>query len=322
MSFTGFVIAQIIIPEQTSSLSAGQYHQENNRFFISSSQPLLLMTEPPSLIVSLPTSVSSSIASTLKIKPTSTTTLKIVLETAQKITEQSLNSATMTQQISEKESVNLLSQITVEEEEKEPVPENDVTTSKAAEIEGEDDTSTTMTSSSIKDSSEPSSSTLKSVNSDVSITEPTQDDTINVIVPETIDQTTNASTLEAGTTQKTPKHSSGPSELGKQDISASKTVSSEIKPTALPVISSSSSIKESFLAPKVSRLSGASRPEDLPRVAPSNSASKLAEHSRINLSDDSSKVKKNRQSDEQSQLPGMNDIITGKHILFSYICTY
>ena len=90
----------------------------------------------------------------LEIKPTSATTLKI-LETAQKITEQSLNSAMVTQQISEKESVNLLSQITVEEED-EPVPEDDIktTTSKAAEIEeDQDDSSTTMTSS-IKDSSE------------------------------------------------------------------------------------------------------------------------------------------------------------------------
>ena len=314
--FTG-VIAQISIPEQTSSLSASPLG-ENNRFFISSSQPALLLTEPPSLIVSLPTNTittgsgSSSASSTeTEIKPTSALKIR---ETAQKITElQSLTSVVAQQNFSEKESVNLLSQITVEEDE---------TTSKT-ETEIEDDSSTKMTSSSSSNNKKVSSSTMKSVNSDEFDVKTSKTETE---VPETIDQTTNDSTLEAETTnQKSPKEQSSsglPIDLGskKQNnlgISASKTIiSNEIQPTALPVMSSSSIAKESFLVPKVSKLSGVSRPqEDLPRVAPSVSSSKLAssqDSSRIN--NDSSKIKKNRQSDEESTLPGMNDIITGKQI--------
>ena len=313
-------MAQISIPEQTSSLSASPLG-ENNRFFISSSQPALLLTEPPSLIVSLPTNTittgsgSSSASSTeTEIKPTSALKIR---ETAQKITElQSLTSVVSQQNFSEKESVNLLSQITVEEEKE--------TTSKT-ETEIEDDSSTKMTSSSSSNNKKVSSSTMKSVNSDEFDVKTSKTETE---VPETIDQTTNDSTLEAETTnQKSPKvqSSSGlPSDLGgkKQNnlgILASKTsISNEIQPTALPVMSSSSIAKESFLAPKVSKLSGVSRPqEDLPRVAPSVS-SKLASQDSSRINNDSTKIKKNRQSDEESTLPGMNDIITGKQI-YTYI---
>ena len=288
-------MAQISIPEQTSSLSASPLG-ENNRFFISSSQPALLLTEPPSLIVSLPTNTittgsgSSSASSTeTEIKPTSALKIR---ETAQKITElQSLNSVVSQQTFSEKESVNLLSQIIVEEEKE--------TTTKT---EIEDDSSTKMTTSSSSNNKKVSSSTLKSVNSDEFDVKTSKSETE---VTETIDQTTNDSTLEAETTnQKSPKvqSSSGlPIVLGskKQNnlgILASKTsISNEIQPTALPVMSSSSIAKESFLAPKVSKLSGVSRPqEDLPRVAPSVS-SKLASQDSSRINNDSSKIKKNRQ---------------------------
>ena len=311
-------MAQISIPEQTSSLSASPLG-ENNRFFISSSQPALLLTEPPSLIVSLPSNIittgsgSSSASSTeTEIKPTSALKIR---ETAQKITElQSLNSVVSQQTFSEKESVNLLSQIIVEEEKE--------TTTKT---EIDDDSSTKMTTSSSSNNKKASSSTLKSVNSDEFDVKTSKSETE---VPETIDQTTNDSTLEAETTnQKSPKvqSSSGlPIVLGskKQNnlgILASKTsISNEIQPTALPVMSSSSIATESFLAPKVSKLSGVSRPqEDLPRVAPSVS-SKLASQDSSRIYNDSSKIKKNRQSDEQSTLPGMNDIITGKQI-YTYL---
>ena len=315
------VMAQISIPEQTSSLSASPLG-ENNRFFISSSQPALLLTEPPSLIVSLPTNTittgsgSSSASSTeTEIKPTSALKIR---ETAQKITElQSLTSVVSQQNFSEKESVNLLSQITVEEEKE---------TTSETEKEIEDDSSTKMTSSSSSNNKKVSSSTMKSVNSDEFDVKTSKTETE---VPETIDQTTNDSTLEAETTnQKSPKvqSSSGlPIDLGskKQNnlgILASKTsISNEIQPTALPVMSSSSIAKESFLAPKVSKLSGVSRPqEDLPRVAPSVSSSKLASQDSSRINNDSTKIKKNRQSDEESTLPGMNDIITGKQI-YTYI---
>ena len=56
-------------------------------------------------------------------------------------------------------------------------------------------------------------------------------------------------------------------------------------------------------------MSGASRPLDLPRVAPSKIDVLVVSQQPSNAN---TKVKKNRQSDEDSPLPGMNDIITGK----------
>ena len=96
------------------------------------------------------------------------------------------------------------------------------------------------------------------------------------------------------------------------EISVSKTSTTVEGASALPLMSSS--LKESFLVPKVSRLSGALRPVDLPRVAPSNAAKiELKIEQPPVLSE--TKIKKTRQSDEQSPLPGMNDIITGRYIL-------
>ena len=82
-----------------------------------------------------------------------------------------------------------------------------------------------------------------------------------------------------------------------------------VKSIILGLLEISSSLKESFLVPKVSRLSGASRPLDLPRVAPSKIDVLVVSQQPSNAN---TKVKKNRQSDEDSPLPGMNDIITGK----------
>lgn len=85
-----------------------------------------------------------------------------------------------------------------------------------------------------------------------------------------------------------------------------------VKSIILGLLEISSSLKESFLVPKVSRLSGASRPLDLPRVAPSNAGKIDVLVVSQQPSNANTKVKKNRQSDEDSPLPGMNDIITGE----------
>ena len=111
----GGVIAQnIVINYETSKMPEGLYHIEDNEILISSSQPPLLLTEPPILILSA--SSSSAAAAASKIKPTPATSM--VLQT-QKVTQQehhnSVLASSVTQQISVKDSVNQLSQITVED---------------------------------------------------------------------------------------------------------------------------------------------------------------------------------------------------------------
>ena len=111
----GGVIAQnIVINYETSKMPEGLYHIEDNEVLISSSQPPLLLTEPPILILSA--SSSSAAAAASKIKPTPATSM--VLQT-QKVTQQehhnSVLASSVTQQISVKDSVNQLSQITVED---------------------------------------------------------------------------------------------------------------------------------------------------------------------------------------------------------------
>jgi hypothetical protein len=72
---------------------------------------------------------------------------------------------------------------------------------------------------------------------------------------------------------------------------------------------------ESFLAPRVSSGAAASRPYDLPRVAPANIIEPQAglgieqPDSLVIIQD--GKIKRNRQSDSSNSLPGMNDILTG-----------
>ena len=126
---------------------------------------------------------------------------------------------------------------------------------------------------------------------------------------ETIEKTTKVSILDEETSsQKSPSSESRSSAKVMVEISASKTISSSAHGTNtphLPVMSTTKSVEDSFLSPKVSRLSGASRPVELPRVAPSNAA-------KVDLlvdEGDDAKVKKNRQSDDESSLA--NDIITG-----------
>ena len=113
----GGVTAQnIVINYQTSKMAEGLYHIEDNEVLISSSQPPLLLTEPPILILSASSSSAAASVAASKIKPTPATSM--VLQT-QKVTQQVHNSAassaSVTQQISEKDSVNQLSQITVED---------------------------------------------------------------------------------------------------------------------------------------------------------------------------------------------------------------
>ena len=113
----GGVTAQnIVINYQTSKMAEGLYHIEDNEVLISSSQPPLLLTEPPILILSASSSSAAASVAASKIKPTPATSM--VLQT-QKVTQQVHNSAassaSVTQQISVKDSVNQLSQITVED---------------------------------------------------------------------------------------------------------------------------------------------------------------------------------------------------------------
>ena len=91
-------------------MAEGIYHIEDNEVLISSSQPPLLLTEPPILILSASSSSAAVSVAASKIKPTPATSM--VLQT-QKVTQQVHNS--VTQQISVKDSVNQLSQITVED---------------------------------------------------------------------------------------------------------------------------------------------------------------------------------------------------------------
>ena len=110
----GGVTAQnIVINYQTSKMAEGLYHIEDNEVLISSSQPPLLLTEPPVLILSASSS-SAAAGAASKIKPTPATSM--VLQT-QKVTQQVHNSAasSVTQQISAKDSIDQLSQITVED---------------------------------------------------------------------------------------------------------------------------------------------------------------------------------------------------------------
>merc|ERR1711923_226418 len=71
---------------------------------------------------------------------------------------------------------------------------------------------------------------------------------------------------------------------------------------------------QSFLALKVSNMGAASRPFDLPRVAPGNA---IVASKRINVNEPSVNIKditkKTRQSEDSSSggLPGVNDILTG-----------
>ena len=137
----GGVTAQnIVINYQTSKMAEGLYHIEDNEVLISSSQPPLLLTEPPILILSASSSSAAASVAASKIKPTPATSM--VLQT-QKVTQQVHNSAassaSVTQQISVKDSVNQLSQITVEDS---------VTNDESTTILSKDGkTSTTLTSS-------------------------------------------------------------------------------------------------------------------------------------------------------------------------------
>ena len=111
----GGVTAQnIVINYQTSKMAEGLYHIEDNEVLISSSQPPLLLTEPPVLILSASSSSAAAAGAASKIKPTPATSM--VLQT-QKVTQQVHNSAasSVTQQISAKDSIDQLSQITVED---------------------------------------------------------------------------------------------------------------------------------------------------------------------------------------------------------------
>ena len=112
--FGGVTAQNIVINYETSKMPEGLYHIEDNEILISSSQPPLLLTEPPILILSA--SSSSAAAAASKIKPTPATSM--VLQT-QKVTQQehhnSVLASSVTQQISVKDSVNQLSQITVED---------------------------------------------------------------------------------------------------------------------------------------------------------------------------------------------------------------
>ena len=121
-------------------MAEGLYHIEDNEVLISSSQPPLLLTEPPILILSASSSSAAASVAASKIKPTPATSM--VLQT-QKVTQQVHNSAassaSVTQQISVKDSVNQLSQITVEDS---------VTNDESTTILSKDGkTSTTLTSS-------------------------------------------------------------------------------------------------------------------------------------------------------------------------------
>ena len=135
----GGVTAQnIVINYQTSKMAEGLYHIEDNEVLISSSQPPLLLTEPPVLILS---ASSSSAAAASKIKPTPATSM--VLQT-QKVTQQVHNSAasSVTQQISAKDSIDQLRQITVEDS---------VTNNDESATTSEDMNSSTILNSSIND---------------------------------------------------------------------------------------------------------------------------------------------------------------------------
>ena len=136
----GGVTAQnIVINYQTSKMAEGLYHIEDNEVLISSSQPPLLLTEPPILILSASSSSAAASVAASKIKPTPATSM--VLQT-QKVTQQVHNSAassaSVTQQISVKDSVNQLSQITVEDS---------VTNDESTTISKDAKSSTTLTSS-------------------------------------------------------------------------------------------------------------------------------------------------------------------------------
>ena len=138
----GGVTAQnIVINYQTSKMAEGLYHIEDNEVLISSSQPPLLLTEPPVLILSASSSSAAAAGAASKIKPTPATSM--VLQT-QKVTQQVHNSAasSVTQQISAKDSIDQLSQITVEDS---------VTNNDESATNSEDVNSSTILTSSIND---------------------------------------------------------------------------------------------------------------------------------------------------------------------------
>ena len=138
----GGVTAQnIVINYQTSKMAEGLYHIEDNEVLISSSQPPLLLTEPPVLILSASSSSAAAAGAASKIKPTPATSM--VLQT-QKVTQQVHNSAasSVTQQISAKDSIDQLSQITVEDS---------VTNNDESATTSEDMNSSTILNSSIND---------------------------------------------------------------------------------------------------------------------------------------------------------------------------
>lgn len=200
------------------------------------------------------------------------------------------------------DSVTLRSQVSVAESNSKPSAESSMT-----------DESTRM-SSLIESITEQSSSSSSFDSLISSVTSSQIDSKENELkTDETIEKTTKVSILDEETSsQKSPSSESSSSAKVMVEISASKTISSSTHGTntpLLPVMSTTSSVEDSFLSPKVSRLSGASRPVELPRVAPSNAA-------KIDLlvdEGDDAKVKKNRQSDDESSLPlpDVNDIITG-----------
>ena len=138
----GGVTAQnIVINYQTSKMAEGLYHIEDNEVLISSSQPPLLLTEPPVLILSASSSSAAAAGAASKIIPTPATSM--VLQT-QKVTQQVHNSAasSVTQQISAKDSIDQLSQITVEDS---------VTNNDESATTSEDVNSSTILNSSIND---------------------------------------------------------------------------------------------------------------------------------------------------------------------------
>jgi len=269
------------------------------RFFKSTSQPMILTTTPPSMI--MPTStISTSITGASQ---SSSSSLPRVTSEDEKEASNQMDMSTSETLVKSENSKNTFSK--------------DRTTTKSSIVSVAVDPNETKAQS----TQGPSTSSSEILVTQEMVTQDSSsigtievrsnsdsiESSIESIVTSSEDLFVSTTSLfEASTITKQPLDST----IGKVDIEA--TTASIADSDTLPK-PESSSVNVPFLAPKVSSAAAASRPQSQPRVAPANieALDKMIVGEPGMQIINKTNEKKTRQSNSNAQLPGVNDLLNG-----------
>ena len=302
-SFPHVALGENLLPTLGLSTNADDVlsSEENTmgRFFKSTSQPMILTTTPPSMI--MPTSTIS--ASITGASQSSSSSLPRVTSEDEKEASNQMDMSTSETLVKSENSKNTFSK--------------DRTTTKSSIVSVAADPNETKAQS----TQGPSTSSSEILVTQEMVTQDSSsigtievrsnsdsiESSIESIVTSSEDLFVSTTSLfEASTITKQPLDST----IGKVDIEA--TTASIADSDTLPK-PESSSVNVPFLAPKVSSAAAASRPQSQPRVAPANieALDKMIVGEPGMQIINKTNEKKTRQSNSNAQLPGVNDLLNG-----------